>query len=137
MDHPNEPNVVNGNLIFPNERLELSDVVGWRGTFITGKGAGGAPSFGPAVHVELFTTEDPQGFPGSPWTVADNRIEDPNTDVICDPNLVDNLIMDADGDGLEASEIRACLPTLRDKAIKFRSEWSLTNKQQLGTRLVS
>jgi hypothetical protein len=137
VDNPNDPNVVNGNLIFPNERIELSDVVGWRGTYITGKGSGGVPTFGLTTHVELFTTEDPQNFPDSPWTAAHNRIEDPNNDVICDINLVDSLIMDADGDGLEASDIRDCLPTLRDKAVKFRSEWSLTNKQQLGSRLVS
>ena len=137
VDHPNEASVVNGGLIFPNERIELSDVLGWRGTYITGKGSGGVPQFGPAAHVEVFTTENPQTFANSPWTSAANRIEDPNADIICDIALVDRLILDMGGDGIEASDIRDCLPTLRDLAVKFLSEWSLTSKSQLGRRLVS
>ena len=137
IDNPNDANVVNGNVIFPNERIELSDIVGWKGTYITGKGSGGTPTYGSTAHIELFTTENPEDFSGSPWVDVNNRIEDPNDDVICDIGLVDGLILDTDGDGLEDSDIRDCLPMLRDKAVKFRSEWSLSNKSQLGQQLVS
>lgn len=63
--------------------------------------------------------------------------DDPNSDIICDVSLVDGLILDAGAEGLEARDIRDCLPTLRDKAVRFRSEWSVSDRSQLDQQLVS
>lgn len=132
IDNPTITGVDTGGLIYPNQKVDLSDHLGGTGRYITDV-RNLAPAMGNTVHVEVFGTDDPNTFGTNPWSEAANRIIDPTPDdVVADRGTLDAVIRDAGGDGIDVADIKNAAPVMRSFAIKSRSEWSLTAKTQLG-----
>ena len=132
IDNGTHATVNSGGIIYPNHKVDLSDYLGNSGTYIT-EVRNGKPILGRTVHVEVFTTEDPNSFGANPWTAVDKRVIDPTPeDVIADYGMLDSYVYDTADDGIDIVDIKNAAPGMRSHAIKSRSEWSLTDKAQLG-----
>ncbi|BBO85943.1 hypothetical protein DSCO28_65090 [Desulfosarcina ovata subsp. sediminis] len=132
IDNPTHATVNTGGIIYPNHKVDLSDYLGDTGMYITDV-RNGTPVMDRTIHVEVFTTEDPNTFGSNPWTAGNNRVIDPTPDdAIADHGMLDSYVRDAAGDGIDIVDIKNAAPGMRSLAIQSRSEHTLTDKSQLG-----
>lgn len=134
IDHPDDIAPPAGAIFYPNQPVTLSDRLGRVGTYVVGNSVDGA-TYGPCLHVEVFTTEDIAGFAGSPWQDAGNRVEDPTDDLVCDLSTLDTWVIDHGDPGIDEADIREAVTRMRQVAIRHRSEWSLVSPDQLSREI--
>ncbi len=132
IDNPTHATVNTGGIIYPNAKVDLSDWIGSTGDYITDISTN-PPLVGKTVHLEVFTTEDPNTFGGTHWSSNDVRIIDPTPD-IADYASLNDLVRDTGGDGIDTVDVKNAAPGLRQYALQSRSEWSLTTRNELGHR---
>ncbi|MFZ6182407.1 N-acetylmuramoyl-L-alanine amidase [Nannocystis pusilla] len=134
IDHPDDTAPADGVIFYPDEPIALGDRLGRVGTYVVGSAVEGA-SYGHALHVEVFTTEDIAGFADSPWQDARNRVEDPTDDLVCELSTLDAWMIDHGAPGIDEADIREAASRMREMAIRHRSEWSLVSPDQLSPEI--
>jgi hypothetical protein len=89
------------------------------------------------LHLEIFTNADVTQFAGSPWEEDDCRIEDTTEDVTCDLSVINTWLVNNGAAGIDTVVISEVIPDMRELAVRFRSEWSLTDRNQLSHEIVA
>lgn len=125
--------IASGRVFYPQRRVLLSDIVGRSGRYFVNRG-----SLNNMVHVEVFTTvANPGTFANSPWANAARRVDDTTEDVVCTLTQLNRLVTDVAGNGIDDLDVRAAAPRMRNIAVRHKSEWSVTTRQELSDEIIA
>lgn len=134
IDNPDDVAPHDGAIFYPDQTVLLGDHLGRVGTYVVGSTVAGA-SYGPAIHVEVFTSANVGGFAGSPWQEARNRVEDNSPDLVCELASLNAWLGDRGNPGIDDADVLAAISGMRELAVRHRSEWTLTGPEQLSPQV--
>ncbi len=144
LDNPDSvTDIQEGTIIYPNQKVVLSDHIGNTGRYYNGNvTADNNPEVGRTLHFEVFSpiaTPDDLAQPNN-WHTPDaanqeNQVEDTDHSFANSLDTINQFLQDTNKDGIDAIDIKNAISSMRNVALKRKSEWSLASKNDMATQL--